>query len=346
MSSFIRLDRVAKGTCGECVWQLTGSRLVVRPSAGRDRSMLSSTVGKTGTWPWLVFGSIEDVEILPGVVAPSKTVDMFRGLRRLRKADVSGLDTSRVRDLSGMFAGCSSLESVDLSGLDLMALSHVDTMFEGCSALTSIRWAASSPILRSAKSFLAECSSLESADLTFLGTSTLVNVSHLLSGCVRLRHVILDGWERTRLVDTSFMFDDCRLLTDVDISSWDLSEATNMSFMFAGCASMVRIPAERWDVRKCLDMAGMFSGCASLRWLNLSRWRPSPSVKSMHYMFAGSRNLFCVSLDGWELADVAVLTHAFDECLSLRLLSLRHWSSAARRALRLPRGTKVVCGYV
>ena len=343
MSSTISLSRMADGACGDCTWHLRGSTLTIRPSSsGGAHGCLSSSVGCVGTWPWLVFSNIRKVVVLPGVSLPTKTKGLFGGLSKLEEVDISGFDCSQVRDLSGMFRNCKSLVKADLSELDFEMLKVVDDMFEGCESLISVSWPSSVPNLRSARHLFAECVSLKEVDLSALGTRSLRNVSHMLSGCIALRSICLDGWEATRLRDTSFMFDDCRSLADIPIADWDLSLDKDASFMFAGCASMVRIPVEHWDIGKCTNMAGMFSGCASLKWLTLSQWRPSCVVKSMHYMFAGCRNLFCVSLDGWEMEDPSILSHAFDECHELRLLSLLQWSPEMVRSLTVPRAARLI----
>ena len=49
------------------------------------------------------------------------------------------LNTSEVKDMSGMFAGCYCLTSLDLSHFNTRNVFDMSRMFSGCSALTSIR---------------------------------------------------------------------------------------------------------------------------------------------------------------------------------------------------------------
>lgn len=51
--------------------------------------------------------------------APANLGGLFQDNKSLRRLDLSGWDTTRVRNLSAMFSGCSSLESLDLSGWDV-----------------------------------------------------------------------------------------------------------------------------------------------------------------------------------------------------------------------------------
>ena len=44
---------------------------------------------------------------------------MFKYLCYLKKVDLSGLDTSKVEDMSEMFYDCASLKSVDISNFDV-----------------------------------------------------------------------------------------------------------------------------------------------------------------------------------------------------------------------------------
>lgn len=66
---------------------------------------------------------------------------MFRGCERLECVDLSSFDTSRVTNMNAMFEGCSSLRGLDLSGFDASQVKRMKAMFRGCTSLK--RWAIS-----------------------------------------------------------------------------------------------------------------------------------------------------------------------------------------------------------
>ena len=57
--------------------------------------------------------------------------DITNGVRTL---DLSGWDTSNVKDMSYMFSNCQYLESLDLSGWDISNVEDVHWMFFKCPA--------------------------------------------------------------------------------------------------------------------------------------------------------------------------------------------------------------------
>ena len=63
---------------------------------------------------------------------------MFYDCTNLRKADLSGLDTSHVTNMNSMFSECQSLENVDLSSMDTSQTTKVTWMFSDCTSLKSL----------------------------------------------------------------------------------------------------------------------------------------------------------------------------------------------------------------
>lgn len=73
---------------------------------------------------------------------------MFWGCAELEWVDLSGFDTSAVRDFFLMFADCKSLTSLDLSSFDFSSAKNLNLMFRDCANLrhlalpeAPIRWA-------------------------------------------------------------------------------------------------------------------------------------------------------------------------------------------------------------
>ena len=63
---------------------------------------------------------------------------MFCFCDLLKTIDVSGFDTSKVKDMSNMFADCKALSSIDVSGFALMEDVDITDMFEYCNSLTGL----------------------------------------------------------------------------------------------------------------------------------------------------------------------------------------------------------------
>ena len=82
--------------------------------------------------------AVRSVTVERGVLAPADSSHLFWSLDVAETLDLSGLDTSRVTDMSDMFSGCTSLSSLDLSGLDTSQVTDMSEMFSVCYSLASL----------------------------------------------------------------------------------------------------------------------------------------------------------------------------------------------------------------
>ena len=64
---------------------------------------------------------------------------MFRGCENVKSLDVSGFDTRKVDNISGVFAGCKSLNELDLSSWDLGSVIYGGELFNNCDKLNLIK---------------------------------------------------------------------------------------------------------------------------------------------------------------------------------------------------------------
>ena len=107
-----------------------------------------------------------------GSLSTSGVTDMFRmfamfdGYSGPTYLDLSGFDTSSVRNMRSMFGGCSGLTSLDLSDLDTSSVTRMEYMFDGCSALKSL-------------------------DLSGWNTSKVSYASRMFSSCEKLNEVVV-----------------------------------------------------------------------------------------------------------------------------------------------------------
>lgn len=88
-------------------------------------------------------GNIEEIifEDTVKVYTPNNSLGLTGlclNLSKLKKVDLSGLDTSENQSASYMFHGCSELTEVDLSMLDFSKCTNRQSMFNGCTNLTKI----------------------------------------------------------------------------------------------------------------------------------------------------------------------------------------------------------------
>ena len=248
-------------TSGTCEWMIdVGGRLTIRPISGDSGKMAPFSSN-----PWTGKAiSITSVEVKPGVSIPSAS-GLFSGCTSLLSADLSGLDTSEVTDMSSMFAGCSSLAALDVSGWDTSGVTDMGWMFAGCSSLAALDvsgWDTSG--VTDMSWMFNNCKSLTSLDLSSFNVSEVTNMSYMFRDCGELSLLSVSGWNASKVVDASWMFYDCAHLVSLDLSGWDTVSLTNISHMFGACSNLASLNLSGLNTKKVEDSDEFFYGCGKL----------------------------------------------------------------------------------
>ena len=140
--------------------------------------------------------------------------DLFVDIaNRVKTLDLSGWNTSNVKNMSYMFYCCARLESLNLSGWDTSSVKTMHGMFY-------------------------HCEGLESLDLSGWDTSNVENMAWMFSCCRKIKSIDVSDWDTSNVKNMGYMFYECAKLESLDLSRWDMSNVMNMEDMFTGC----RIP--------------------------------------------------------------------------------------------------------
>ena len=127
--NFIKVDK-----WGECLWGIDeNGNLIIDGGAAAD-------LGDEGA-PWKGFeDAITSVVATREISFPegSSLAGLFRGCRKLIKADLSGFDTSGVTRMDSMFEGCAHLTELDISSFDTHNCEDMSRMFAQCANLDDI----------------------------------------------------------------------------------------------------------------------------------------------------------------------------------------------------------------
>ena len=147
------------------------------------------------------------------------------------------------------------------------------------------------------------------ADLNFIDTSLITDMSYLLEGLF-IANIKIDEWDTSNVEDMSGMFEDCYNFTGTGLGKWDVSNVYNMSHMFEGAISFVGTGIEKWDTSNVVHMSWMFCG-ATLYNGNLSTWN-TKNVVSMFRMFNDARSFCGDGIENWNVANVTDMRHMFE----------------------------------
>ena len=237
---------------------------------------------------------------------PDSCSSLFNGLY-LESVDLSGFDTSNVRNMVGMFEDCSALKSLVLSGLDTSNVEDMTWMFQNCSALESLDLSGLDTSNVEYTSWMFDnCSALETLDLSGWDLSNAYRMWFMFNDCTSLKSIVgLSGWNIGNADDIAGVFQDCESLETLDLSDWNTGNVTDMSGMFSGCTSLKSIVGlSGWDTGNVTDMRGVFNNCAALKSLDLSGWNTG-NVEYMSAMFEGCRVLETIYVgDNWSTENV------------------------------------------
>ena len=200
-------------------------------------------------------------------VKPTSTCRWFYGFSILRFLDLSGLDTSEVKDMSYMFSGCSFLQDVDLSGLNTSQVTNMSNMFSSCVYLESLDLSGfDTSHVEKMSSMFDGCMNLTDIDLSGFDTSSVIFMDSMFSLCSKLESIDLSGFNTSKVLNFLNMFSECSSLTVLDISGFDVSNVGNISAMFYRCSSLQTIfcPESTTDWSSSIAGADVFTGCTSL----------------------------------------------------------------------------------
>ena len=170
---------------------------------------------------------------------PTTTARWFNNYPALKQIEgLENLNTSEVKDMSGMFSDCPSLTSLDLSHFNTQNVTKMRAMFWNCSGLTSL-------------------------DLSHFNTQNVTDMGSMFSGCKGLTSLDLSHFNTQKVTDMGGMFSGCSGLTSLDLSHFKTQKVTDMSWMFSGCSALTTIHCNTdWWCRTSRDM---FYGCTQLK---------------------------------------------------------------------------------
>ncbi len=315
---------------GTCEWAIGDKgTLVVRPANASSEGVVP---GSDAPWKGddALVKSVKSVRfekkcVVGNVVKEGKETascyKWFEGFTALEKADLSGLDTSNVTDMSWMFHNCPSLKALDLSGFDTSKVTYMGAMFCDCPSLEALDLSGvDTSHVTHMDAMFKGCSSLKALDLSSFNTSQVTNMGLMFFGCSSLEELDLAGFDTSQVTDMVEMFCDCSSLTSVSgLSRWDTSSVTNLAEVFYDCSSLTSVgDLSGWDVSSATYLMGLFCECSSLTSVgDLSGWDVS-SATNFYGMFYGCSSLTSVGdLSVWDVSSATELMALFDNCSSL-----------------------------
>ena len=237
------------------------------------------------------------------------------------------LNTSEVKDMSGMFYGCSGLTSLDLSRFNTQNVTDMRAMFYGCSGLTSLDLKNfNTQNVTDMQAMFHGCYGLTSLDVKNFNTQNVTNMVEMFSSCYGLTSLDVKNFNTQNVTDMGYMFSGCLGLTSLDVSHFNTQNVTDMGYMFSGCYGLTSLDLSHFNTQNVTDMGYMFSGCRRVTSLDLLHFN-TKNVTNMHRMFSDCSGLTSLGLSHFNTQNVTDMSGMFWDCSGLTSLDLSHFNT-------------------
>lgn len=264
--------------------------------------------------------------------APSKTVfwwsdadtvyanedsrNMFYGLGDVERIDMTGINTSRVKNMSWMFhSGKNIYKHIELSGFDTSNAEDMSYMFatSGMKTMENVDPIDFSKFNTSKVKNMEgmfSYSFLPSLDIRNFDTSNVENMRLMFDTLANIRNLDLSGWNVKKVNNIQGIFTRLNKIQSLNLAGWQMDSVTNMQFMFNSLADLTSLNLTGFTTKNVTDMHHMFSGCRSLVSLDLSSFDTS-KVTDMNNMFRDNFALKNLNLSSFNTSNVTNMKEMF-----------------------------------
>ncbi len=137
----------------------------------------------------------------------------------------------------------------------------------------------------------AECSDLETLDLSRFSSDHVTDMYSMFSNCFALSELDISHFNTVNVTDMSYMFHYCKGLTSLNLSGIDTSNIENMSSMFSYCLMLSSLDLSCFDTHRVERMDATFAYDSLLTAIYVSDLWSTESVYSGRDMFKNCKKL-------------------------------------------------------
>ena len=262
--------------------------------------------------------------------------DMFRdingGAKKMKEIDISGINTSRVKNMSKMFqADYNIYEKIILGDIDTSNVENMSGMFasygnysigQEVETLNLSRFN-TSKVKNMSGMFMGTHSPV--IDLTHFDTSNVEDMSHMFRNNHTLKRVNLAGLNVKKVRNVTNMFTSSSIsetaLKEINMSGWQLDSVTDLSALFASLVKLESINLSNFSAKNAISMSRIFHNCSSLKELNLSSFAIE-KVVNMDNAFSDLDSLERIDLSGLNTSSVKSMSEMFMNRRTANLVNL------------------------
>ena len=289
------------------------------PPAGTATTVVSTADSEVPAYSWydpaaqsILWWSDADT-----VYANEDSGQMFFSLGDLERIDMTGINTSRVKNMSAMFhSGNNIYKHIELSNFDTSNAEDMSYMFgtSGTRTMENVDPIDFSSFDTSKVTNMEDMfdgSYLPSIDIHNFNTSNVTSMKFMFAKLGRPTTLNLSGLDVRSLTDLdTFFYGSRSMITSLDLSGWDLSHIDYMGMLFAGMENLEYLNLQDFKTTSITNMKAMFQGVKKLRNLDLSSFDTS-QVTDMSSMFEDMESLYTIDLSSFDTSHVTTMRRMF-----------------------------------
>ena len=273
------------------------------------------------------------------VYANENSNAMFSDLGNVDRIDMTGINTSRVKNMSWMFHSDKHLyKHIELSSFDTSNAEDMSYMFatSGAKTMENIDPIDFSRFNTSKVKNMKEMFSysfLPSLNIRNFDTSNVENMELMFDTLKNVRNLDLSGWNVKKVNNIQGIFTRLNKLQSLNLSGWQMDSVTDMQYMFSGLADLTSLNLTGFTTKNVTDMSYMFVGVSKLANLDLSSFDTS-NVTNMSAMFHGTKKLRNLDLSSFDTSQVDNMSLMFEDMESLSSINLSSFNTSNVTTMR------------
>ena len=241
------------------------------------------------------------------VYANEKSNAMFSDLGNVDRIDMTGINTSRVKNMSWMFhSGKNLYKHIELGSFDTSNAEDMSYMF-GTSGMTTTE-------------------NIDPIDFSRFNTSKVKNMEGMFSYSF-LPSLNIRNFDTSNVENMGQMFDTLMNVRNLDLSGWNVKKVNNIQGIFTRLNKIQSLNLSGWQMDSVTDMRSMFTDFSNLTSLNLTGFT-TKNVTNMEYMFAGVSKLADLDLSSFDTSKVTNMHGMFNNMGSLNNINLSSFNTS------------------
>ena len=250
------------------------------------------------------------------------------GLKNLEEIELSGFDTSKVKNMGLMFSYLKNIKQLDLSSFNTSDVTNMWGMFWGDEKIENLDLSNFNTVkVTTMNQMFSEMKNLKTLNISSFDTRNVINMGKMFSNDNQITTLNLSNFNTENVTDMSGIFYCMFNLNNINISSFNTKNVDDMGSMFYAVSKLKNLNLSHFDTSKVKKMNSMFSGMSELVNLDVSSFN-TKNVDDMSFMFQQVKKLPSLNLSSFDTSNVKNMSSMFYMMESLTDLNISNFRTS------------------